>query len=602
MIPMSAVERIEVLTDGASAIYGSDAVGGVVNIILRKSFDGAETSARYGSVSNGGSHETQLAQTFGQSWNGGSGLISYEFYDRTPLSASARSYTQDAYLPFTLLPEQVRQGVFGSVNQSVGPDISLFADGIFSHRITSLDSSGLGVASVHTPSQVTLYSGTVGGRVALSPTTEAEISGGYSSTDFWNQYYELPSSTPSDSLKAESSVLTLDGTVRGSFWSLPAGPIRYAVGGQFRRESYDFTDYFAPPPFSVDRRIVAGFAELRVPILSASDTSLGGNRLELSVADRDEHYSDFGSTNNPKVGLILRALPGFKLRGTYGTSFVAPQLQDLNPVPNSVYAFNTSIIPGGAPPGGDVNALLVQGGNPNLTAQKAKTWTFGADFEPVDGTGPRASVTYYGTKFDNRISSLYGAGIYPYTVLANAATLGPQFAQFNPPAALVQSLINTPGFVNFGANLADITALINGEYLNISHVSTSGIDFDGSYQKRIRAVDLNVALSGTYVLMYDEQLSSTSPVRSILNTTYNPLRFKARGQLGLAYRGFSTTAFINYANAYRNNQITPEAPISSWTTVDLTGHTIARHATASWGISQRLWNSQSCEQRPAVRK
>src|SRR5258708_21693217 len=62
MIPLSAVERIEVLTDGASAIYGSDAVGGVVNSIMRKSFDVAETRARFGSVTDGNSRESQIAQ------------------------------------------------------------------------------------------------------------------------------------------------------------------------------------------------------------------------------------------------------------------------------------------------------------------------------------------------------------------------------------------------------------------------------------------------------------------------------------------------------------------------------------------------------------
>src|SRR5690606_31931103 len=51
LIPLSAVERVEILTDGASAIYGSDAVGGVVNLILRKNFEGAETRLRYGAVS-----------------------------------------------------------------------------------------------------------------------------------------------------------------------------------------------------------------------------------------------------------------------------------------------------------------------------------------------------------------------------------------------------------------------------------------------------------------------------------------------------------------------------------------------------------------------
>ena len=60
-IPMAIVDRIEVLEDGASAIYGSDAIAGVVNIITRKNFDGAPVHAKYGSYGHGGDdHEADL--------------------------------------------------------------------------------------------------------------------------------------------------------------------------------------------------------------------------------------------------------------------------------------------------------------------------------------------------------------------------------------------------------------------------------------------------------------------------------------------------------------------------------------------------------------
>lgn len=96
-IPTAAVERIDVLLDGASALYGADAVGGVVNIILKRRFDGAETRARYGAA-RGGAEEMQFAQTVGDTWSGGGVLASYEFYDRSRLPFSARSYTASADL------------------------------------------------------------------------------------------------------------------------------------------------------------------------------------------------------------------------------------------------------------------------------------------------------------------------------------------------------------------------------------------------------------------------------------------------------------------------------------------------------------------------
>ncbi|MEG1055979.1 MAG: TonB-dependent receptor plug domain-containing protein, partial [Janthinobacterium sp.] len=53
MIPVSLIERVEVLKDGASAIYGADAVAGVVNIITKQGFDGAEAAVRYGQTTRG---------------------------------------------------------------------------------------------------------------------------------------------------------------------------------------------------------------------------------------------------------------------------------------------------------------------------------------------------------------------------------------------------------------------------------------------------------------------------------------------------------------------------------------------------------------------
>jgi iron complex outermembrane receptor protein len=91
-IPSAAVERIEILTDGASAIYGSDAIGGVVNIILRKDYQGAETRVRF-STADGGADETQLSQLLGTTWSSGNALAGYQYYKRERLPASAREYS-----------------------------------------------------------------------------------------------------------------------------------------------------------------------------------------------------------------------------------------------------------------------------------------------------------------------------------------------------------------------------------------------------------------------------------------------------------------------------------------------------------------------------
>src|SRR3546814_20395689 len=71
VIPTAAIDRIEVLLDGASAIYGSDAVGGVANIILKRDYDGMELSGRYGVATDGGSDQRQVTAVGGRSWDHG---------------------------------------------------------------------------------------------------------------------------------------------------------------------------------------------------------------------------------------------------------------------------------------------------------------------------------------------------------------------------------------------------------------------------------------------------------------------------------------------------------------------------------------------------
>lgn len=99
MIPASAIERIEIVADGASAIYGSDAVAGVVNIIPRLRFKGAETSFRIASA-DGDSQDIVASQILGTEWNGGHAMLAYEYYHRSALAAADRDYVTDDLRPF----------------------------------------------------------------------------------------------------------------------------------------------------------------------------------------------------------------------------------------------------------------------------------------------------------------------------------------------------------------------------------------------------------------------------------------------------------------------------------------------------------------------
>ncbi|MES3021758.1 MAG: TonB-dependent receptor [Pseudomonadota bacterium] len=92
-IPPLAIERIEVITDGGSATYGSDAVGGVVNIRLRKRFNGVAVSARHGQGKN--IDQNQLGAIAGKSWEGGNVMVAVDHNKRGRLSADDRTYYTD---------------------------------------------------------------------------------------------------------------------------------------------------------------------------------------------------------------------------------------------------------------------------------------------------------------------------------------------------------------------------------------------------------------------------------------------------------------------------------------------------------------------------
>src|SRR3546814_11334819 len=73
IIPVALIERVEVLKDGASAIYGADAVAGVVNIITRKEFDGAEVSVSYGETFPQDGGEGSVDRPWGMTGDPGEG-------------------------------------------------------------------------------------------------------------------------------------------------------------------------------------------------------------------------------------------------------------------------------------------------------------------------------------------------------------------------------------------------------------------------------------------------------------------------------------------------------------------------------------------------
>jgi len=101
IIPSLALDRIDVLVDGASAVYGSDAITGVINIVLKRAFDGAVTQLRT-TVGDGGKRRYQASQLWGRTWDGGDITLTYEWHDETPMMGNFHSQFTVDFTPWGL--------------------------------------------------------------------------------------------------------------------------------------------------------------------------------------------------------------------------------------------------------------------------------------------------------------------------------------------------------------------------------------------------------------------------------------------------------------------------------------------------------------------
>lgn len=99
-IPSAMVERVEILKDGASSIYGSDAIAGVVNLITRQDFDGAEAHVYYGQYSQGDGERTTADFTLGSSSDRGNIVIGISHTDEKGVSAADRAISRDPVVGF----------------------------------------------------------------------------------------------------------------------------------------------------------------------------------------------------------------------------------------------------------------------------------------------------------------------------------------------------------------------------------------------------------------------------------------------------------------------------------------------------------------------
>jgi len=285
-----------------------------------------------------------------------------------------------------------------------------------------------------------------------------------------------------------------------------------AIGGEYREETFlnransDFAAQVIastgvdPNTYNAgSRKVYAGYAELNVPIVKS---------LDVTVALRHDHYSDFGSTTNPKVSFRFEPSKAVLLRGSFSTGFRAPSLYELNaaqtytnsnsgvsdPVncPNGVplNGYDASLVCSSPDPkGNQIQFVDRTGGNPTLKAEKSKNATLGVVLEPINNL--TAEFDFYHIQITKEV------GVLPDSLLYTPGG----YAQFPGNFHYVNGLLsqNPQQCPNCG--------FVDALNQNIGAVRTDGLDIALGYKANAGALGrFNFGLQSTWVHKYEFQL------------------------------------------------------------------------------------------------
>jgi iron complex outermembrane receptor protein len=581
-IPLAAVQRVEILTDGASAIYGSDAVGGVVNFILNDEYEGAETLAQYGGATRSDTREERVAQTVGHRWGTGGLVATYEYYSRDPARAANRSFASGLPADYLLTADQHRNSGFVHWDQALGP-IKLYGDVLYSDQRKQLNTQ----FDTRIDDHLTTLSAAFGASASLGRGWALEANGLFGR----QADGQVATTTAGDAFPAHylNRVTSLDAKADGPLVHLPGGQVRAAIGGS---ERHELLETQGGSPAHASRHVAAAFAEISVPLIGEANAMPGIRRLDVDVAVRWEDYSDFGTTTNPKIGLTWVPLSSLRVRGTWGTAFRAPTLTEK--YGDITAALFDAPDPLSLSPTGTTLTLISLGGNRKLGPQKAKTWTFGADWTPATVSGLKLSATYFNTNYRDRIQ-IVDANIF--NILPNEA-LYPTAVVRNPGGAFVGQFIgNANMFLNFSGpfNPGDVGAFVIAQPLNVAEYKVTGIDLLADYDQSTTFGYLDWSLNTAWLLSTDQQTTPTSGVVDRLNKIFYQPALRVRGGVTWTRDSLSATVMANYVRAYSNDTVTPSESIRSYKTIDLQ---IAYGPRQFWGTRLSVSVRNVFDERP----
>lgn len=304
-----------------------------------------------------------------------------------------------------------------------------------------------------------------------------------------------------------------------------------AVGAEIRRE--EFSDKFDELTESGailgiggvsaegDRDLQSGYAELSVPAME---------NLELQLAGRFDHYSDFGNTFNPKLGLRWQPLSNLLFRASAGTGFKAPALHEQ--YSGDILSFE-SLVDGGNLVS-DVPTTIT--GNPDLDAEESRSLNLGFVWDIT----PQWDLGVDGWYLKNE----------------NAVTNDPQY--------ILDNESQFPGLVqrDGSGNLVSISS----PFENIAAQKLWGIDVDTHLNWKIeRAGNFRVGLVGSYLGAFKEEAVEGQGFENLAGEDGRP-KFRGKATLGWVRAAYTSSLVVNYIGGYERPDV--DDTIGSWTTVD----------------------------------
>ena len=458
-IPVGAIKRIEVLRDGAGAQYGSDAIAGVINIVLKDAAEGGEATISLGqnrtdfqptgkSVEDGDTIfvSTNLGLGIGE---GGFLNLTAEYRDRDQTLRSGPDqipFFENQTPPnLALLGTQTHKAGDGPVEDinlifnsaiDIGEAAELYSFGSYSHRegeganFFRYPDSSANVPSIFPDGYVPVLDATVddvslavGARGSLASDWTWDLSAVYGSNNFDHDITNSlnaslgaasPTSFNVEELKLTQLDVHFDMTRPFEIGGF-ANPLNFAWGLEYRTEAYETTagdpeSYIAGPVTDAPIGSQAGSGLQPSETVDVDRDAVSAyvdletnvtDKLQLGIAGRFEDYSDFGNSTNGKFSARYEFSPVFAIRGTVGTGFRAPSLTQ-----SFFRGSTTSFGEGGQLeqvlnlPTDDPIAVLL--GAQELEAEESVSYNFG--FVVRTEAGFRLTVDYYRVDIDDRIT------------------------------------------------------------------------------------------------------------------------------------------------------------------------------------------------------